>query len=211
VDAPLTGRQWLAAQADEHLTLQIFAVNQLDRIEQLITSHPNLDVHVLATEGGAPRYRIFHGVFTDEASAREAYAAMPASITSASHGAIVKSFSAVREDLRTQAPTVAAAPTTTPAAARQTTAPGTDNAFTVQVFATSNRDNAKALMSAFPDLQLKLHEFPGGSAPWRVIYGRFGSAEDARTAASTLPQDFLARIGKPLPKSFGANGTLVSP
>jgi len=191
-NAQPTGRQWLAAQADEQLTLQIFAVNKLDRVEQLIAAHPKLVVHVLATEGAAPRYRIYHGVFADEARARQAFAALPAKITGASHGAIVKSFSVVRSDLRAQAAT-SSAPTRTPA-----------GAFTLQVFATGNRDSAQALVRAFPALKLQLREIPGDPAPYRVVHGDYSSADEARAAASALPQDLLARIGTPLPKSISS-------
>ncbi|MFT5449003.1 MAG: septal ring-binding cell division protein DamX [Gammaproteobacteria bacterium] len=195
-----TGRQWLAAQDDSHLTLQIFAVNNLNRVEQLIGAHSALDVHVLATEVAMPRYRVFHGVFRDEAQARQAYSALPADILGASHGAIVKSFSVVREDLRAQ-----------PTTAKPTASNDSADTYAVQVFATGKRANAQALIQAFPALNLKLREIAGDAAPYRVVYGQFVSADLARTAASKLPKTLLSRIGTPLPKLISSLGTAARP
>jgi septal ring-binding cell division protein DamX len=199
----LTGRQWLAAQEDGRLTLQIFAVNNLDQVEQLITTHPSLSVHVLATEGAVPRYRVFHGVFADEASARQAYASLPVGITKASHGAIVKSFSVVRDDLRSQ---------TVPPTAAATSAQSDTDTYALQIFATGNRDSAQALVQAFPALKLQLRELSGDATPYRVVYGDYSSAAQARSAAAVLPQGLLTRIGgAPLPKPVSALGTLTPP
>jgi septal ring-binding cell division protein DamX len=200
----LTGRQWLATNTNDQLTLQIFAVNNLNRVEELIGAHLTLDVHVLATEGAEPRYRVFHGVYADEESARQAYAALPASITKASHGAIVKSFSVVRDDLR------GLTTTTAPSASTSTT--GKADAFTLQMFATGNRETAQALVQAFPALKLQLREISGDAAPYRVVHGDYSSAARARSAALTLPQELLARIGgAPLAKELSALGTLAQP
>ena len=199
----LTGRQWLAAQEDGQLTLQIFAVNNLDRVEQLIATHPSLSVYVLATEGAVPRYRIFHGVFADEASARQAYASLPVDISKASHGAIVKSFSVVRDDLRSQT----TSSTTAPPSAQSDT-----DTFALQIFATGNRDSAQALVRAFPTLKLQMRELSGDAAPYRVVYGDYASAAQARSAAAVLPQKLLTRIGgAPLPKPVSALGTVAQP
>jgi septal ring-binding cell division protein DamX len=190
----------LAAQDNSHLTLQIFAVNNLDRVEQLIGAHPGLDVHVLATEGAVPRYRVFHGVFRSEEQARKAYTALPADILTASNGAIVKSFSVVHDDLRA-----------TRVATESTGAGNDPEAYAVQVFATGNRANAQALIRAFPALKLKLRKIAGDAAPFRVVYGQFESADLARSAASQLPQTLLSRVGTPLPKSMGSLGTAAQP
>lgn len=195
-----TGRQWLAAQDDSHLTLQIFAVNNLNRIEQLISAHPDLDIHVLASEGAAPRYRVFHGVFRDEAQARQAYTALPADILGASQGAIVKSFSVVHEDLQAHV-----------TAPKAVVSKDSTETYAVQVFATGNRANAQALIQAFPALSLTLRNITGDTAPFRVIYGQFASADLARSAASQLPQTLLSRIGTPLPKAFSSLGTAARP
>ena len=197
-DPPLTGRQWLAAQNDGDLTLQIFAVNRLERVEQLIAAHPDLSVHILASAGASPRYRVFHGVFPDEAAARAAFDGLPADVSEAAGGAIVKSFAAVREDLETAVVPAAGVPAAPPA-----------DGYTLQLFASGNRGNAEALVSAFPALALRLHHLDGDPSPFRVIYGHFQSQEEARTAAATLPQSLLGRIGKPLPKAVAETGVRV--
>lgn len=189
-----TGRQWLAARADDELTLQIFAVNSLDRVEKLLSRHPGLGLHILATDGGTPRYRVFHGVFADTNAARAAFAALPADVATAAGGAIVKSFAVVREDLQDRAPPTSGA--SVPGAAA--------GGFTLQVFASASRSNAQTLVDAFPSLGLELRELAGDAAPYRVVYGRFGSAREA--AAATLPPALLARIGKPLAKPVDETG-----
>lgn len=192
-----TGRQWLAARADDELTLQLFAVNALDRVEQFLSRYPDLDLHILATDGHSPRYRIFHGVYADTDSARTAFSALPADVIAAAGGAIVKSFVAVREDLQGRALHV------TPAG----TATDTRGDYTLQLFASASRNNAQGLVDAFPGLALELRELSGDAAPYRVVYGRFDNAGSA--IAATLPPDLLARIGKPLVKPLGETGASV--
>jgi septal ring-binding cell division protein DamX len=189
-----TGRQWLDARADDELTLQIFAVNALDRVEQLLSRHPDVDLHILATDGGTPRYRVFHGVFADADAARTAFAALPSDVAEAAGGAIVKSFAVVREDLQGRVSRPAAA--SVPAAAA--------GDYTLQVFASASRSNAQTLVDAFPALGLELREISGDAAPYRVVYGRFDSARDA--AAAALPPALLSRIGKPLAKPVAETG-----
>ena len=196
-DAAVTqpsGRQWLAARGDDELTLQIFAVNGLDRVEQLMSRHPDLDLHILATDGDSPRYRVFHGVFGNTDAARTAFAALPADVSAAAGEAIVKSFAAVREDLQARAPRTAAA--SAPSAAA--------GGYTLQLFASASRSNAQSLVDAFPALDLELRELSGDPAPYRVVYGRFDSVREA--AATTLPATLLSRIGKPLAKPLDETG-----
>jgi len=192
-----TGREWLAAQSDAALTLQLFAVNRLDRVEQLMSAHPDLPIQIVATDGAAPRYRVFHGVYATESDAREAFDRLPVAVSKAAGGAIVKSFSVVREDLAARA-----APTPAVTGGAHTE----DGSYTLQLFASGNRDNAQALVDAFPQLALRLHHRDDGNSPYRVVYGRFGTEDDARAAASSLPGTLLGRIGTPLPKSLQETG-----
>ncbi len=196
-----TGREWLDAQADDGLTLQLFAVNRLDRVEQLMTAHAELPLQIVATDGAEPRYRVFHGVYATPDDARAAFDRLPPQVSAAAGGAIVKSFAAVREDLSARADSVPAAPLSPQA--------GNDG-YTLQLFASGNRDNAQALVDAFPDLSLRLHRLPGDDSPYRVVYGRFGTPDDARAAASGLPGNLLSRIGgKPLPKAMHDTGVAL--
>jgi septal ring-binding cell division protein DamX len=197
-----TAREWLAARSESELTLQIFAVNSLDRVQQLLTSYPHLQVHIVATEGSSPRFRVLHGVYASEAAARAAFQALPADLSQAAGGAIVKSFAAVREDL------AASAPAPDPAATHPA-APAAAGDYTVQLFASGNRDNARALVDAFPALSLELIRRDGDPAPYRVVYGRYRSPEEARRAASGLPQSLLGRVGKPLVKTAPGAGLPV--
>jgi len=198
-EQPPTGRQWLAARADHELTLQIFAVNHLDRVEELMAAHPELPLYVLASDGARPRYRVFVGVFADSAAAQAAFEALPGDVARAAGGAMVKSFAAVREDLAV--PDGAAA-----GGAAVQRAAGSEAPYTLQLFASDSRASAESLLGAYPALALELREVAGDAAPYRVVYGRFASAREARAASGALPQSLLSRIGTPLARPAAQTG-----
>jgi septal ring-binding cell division protein DamX len=200
-DIAPTGREWLAAQADDALTLQLFAVSHLDRVERLMAAHPDLALHIVASDAGRPRYRVLHGVYPSEAAARAGFDALPAAVSAAAGGAIVKSFTALRDDLAG-----AATPEVTGEGAAGHI---TRHDYTLQLFASRNLTNALALVNAFPELSLDLHQIDGDTSPYRVVFGRFGSADDARAATSVLPGNLLSRIGTPLPKTLDEIGTKI--
>ena len=71
-------------------------------------------------------------------------------------------------------------------------------AYTLQVFASSNRDNVDRLVARYGDLHLRVHVSEGDSTPFRVLYGEFDSPEAAQAASAALPTTMLKEIGKPL-------------
>ncbi len=183
-------RGWLHAQADEAYTLQLFAVNQLNEIQSLISSNPGVDLHVLISAHNEPRYRVVHGAFESENAARSAYAKLPQSIRQAQPVPLVKSVSALREEIGEEK---------SPADGQ--VASVNASKFTLQVFATDSVDSAKRLQADFPALGLDLLETTNPYTRYRVLYGTFDSEDMAKKAAGGLPVELLQNVGDPLIKT----------
>lgn len=182
-----SGTEWLDAQPAESFTLQLFAVNHLDKIQALIASNPDVDLEVLVSARSEPRYRIVHGAFETAERARAAHAALPESIRRAQPTPLVKVIGDLRKDI-----------------GNGDWISGLDkNNYTLQLFATDNRDNARSLISKYPDLKLSLLDTGEPSSRYRVLYGTFDSEALAKTAVSDLPRQLVHDAGKPLIKSIG--------
>ena len=182
----LDGAAWLAIQSPDQLTLQLFAVNQLAHFEQLVQRFRHIDMYVLEVPQAAPRYRVVHGSFDGVDQAQSAYDALPVELRDLSQGAIIKSMSALRDDL------------TNTTASSATPAHNVNDAreYTLQLFATANAENAQALVNAYPSLKLNLAKVNDSASPHRVIYGRYTSSDEARAAREKLPADLKARIAE---------------
>ncbi len=192
-----TAREWLAMQPDEAFSLQIFAVNKLLRVEQLMAQHPDLAFQILATDGAVPRFRVYFGSYADRRQAEQAFAGLAENVKKAAGKALIKSFAEIRTQLAGS----------TQSSDDTQAAPGAPAAkFTLQLFASDNRGNALALTRQFSRLGLKLHEMSGTGAAYRVVYGRFSSTGQARQAGAQLPKELRDRIGTPLVKSLADLG-----
>lgn len=184
---PLSGSRWLAAQHPENYTLQLFAVEHLDRLEHLIASHPDRSLHLLIQESRAPRYRMVHGAFATEEQAKRAHAALPLDLRSGSPEPFVRLIGDLREELL--------AP---PVAERADPVPTATPVYTLQVFASGNRDNADRLVSRYASLDLRVQVIEGDTRTYRVLYGRFETPEAAQAASARLPTSMLEEVGRPL-------------
>jgi hypothetical protein len=182
----LTASQWLAAQVDADYTLQLLAVNHLDRLERLIASHPDVLLHVLTFEGREPRYRMIHGAYASEEQARVAYQALPAELRGESRDPFVRRIGALREELRS-APTPTAQPMT-----------DTPPVYTLQLFASTSKENIDRLVARYHGLELRVHTSDGETTRYRVLYGEFDSPEAAQAASAKLPTTMLEEVGTPL-------------
>jgi hypothetical protein len=187
---PLTGSQWLAAQQDGDFTLQLFAVNHLDRIDNLTAAHPNVPLYLLTAEGQDPRFRLVHGSFPSEEQARLAHQALPAELRGQVQEPFVRRISDLREELRTGAGKDSAS----------NAVPAADPAivYTLQVFASTSRENVDRLVTRYQPLDLRIHISDGDSTRYRVLYGRFESPQAAQEASAKLPAAMLEEVGKPL-------------
>ena len=186
-----TAREWLAAQSAGDFSLQIFAVNKLAKVEQLMTQHPDHAFQILASESAQPKYRVYLGSYPDKAQAGLAFTSLPDDVKKAAGQALIKSFADIRKSLEFS--------TTLPAAAVNSSA---SEQYTLQLFASDNRDNAQALIHQFSALNLEFHEISDSPSAYRVLHGRYASPELAQQARDQLPSDLLGRIGKPLVKSL---------
>ena len=187
-----TAREWLAAQSAEDFSLQIFAVNKLAKVEQLITLHPDYAFQILATASAQPKFRVYLGSYPDKAQAAVAFTGLPDDVKKATGQALIKSFADIRKSLEIST-------TLPPAVAASSSA---SEQYTLQLFASDNRDNAHALTQQFSALNLELHEISDSPSAYRVLHGRYASPELAKQARDQLPADLLGRIGKPLIKSL---------
>jgi len=189
-DAPMTGTQWLAAQNEDDHTLQLFAVNQLDRLELLTASHPEVRLHLLTFEGQEPRYRMLHGAFATEEQARLAYQTLPPGLRADAPVPFIRRIGELRKELRGDGRSTSAGQS---GALVQTTP-----VYTLQLFASPNRENVDRLVDRYRTLDLRVQASGEESTRYRVLYGRFDSPEAARAASAKLPVEMLEEVGTPL-------------
>ncbi len=177
--------EWLAEQPDDAYTLQLFAVNRLDEIHNLIEAHPDVDLQVLLSAQNEPRYRVVYGAFDSEDAAHSAYAELPEDVRQAQPVALVRSLSSLREEIGRDGRAVAQKA----------------SKYTLQVFATDNVVSAQRLQADYPALGLDLLETTNPYSRYRVLYGTFDSEDMAKEAAGGLPPELLRDVGDPLIKS----------
>jgi hypothetical protein len=70
--------------------------------------------------------------------------------------------------------------------------------YTLQVFASSSRENVDRLVARYQALDLRVHVNGADLTPFRVLYGRFDSRQAAEEASVRLPATMLEEVGKPL-------------
>jgi septal ring-binding cell division protein DamX len=182
-----SGARWLEEQPADALTLQLFAVNHTDKIQELISANPDVDLQVLVSAQSEPRYRVVYGTFDSEAAARKAHALLPESIRRAQPTPLVKSIGNLRGE-----------------EAGADWLAGLDAAkYTLQLFATDNADSARRLIATYSSLELSLLDTTDTRSRYRVLYGEFDSETSAKGAVAALPGDLIRDAGKPLVKSVG--------
>ena len=187
---PLSGSQWLNAQQGDHYTLQLSAVDHLDRLEHLTASHSDVALFLVTSEGRQPRFRLLHGAFAGEDQARRAYEALPVELRRQAPGPFVRRIDHLREELRDDGMSTSTQTT-------NATAPPSP-VYTLQLFASSSRENVDRLVALYQDLHLRVHVSDGDSTPFRVLYGEFDSPQAAHAASAKLPMTMLKEVGKPL-------------
>ena len=87
---------WLAQQNAENFTLQLFALNNLDNVNQLQARHPELSLYVHAAIDSASRYRVLYGSFPAAEAAKEAFHGLPKDVIAAAGSPVVKTIAEVR-------------------------------------------------------------------------------------------------------------------
>ena len=191
---PLTGSQWLAAQRGDDFTLQLFALNHLDRLESLTASHPDVPLYLLTGDRQEPRYRLIHGAFLSREQARLAHQALPAGLRGQAQDPFVRRISDLREELRTghgEGSVSNADPSADPMA-------DPPMVYTLQLFASTSRDNVDRLVNRYQALDLRVHVSDGDTTQYRVLFGRFDSPQAAQEASAQLPTAMLEEVGTPL-------------
>ena len=182
-----SGARWLEEQPADALTLQLFAVNHTDKIQEIISANPEIDLQVLVSAQTEPRYRVVYGTFDSAETARKAHASLPESIRRAQPTPLVKTIRGLRGD-EASADWLA----------------GLDaDKYTLQLFATDNADGARRLISTYSSLELSLLDTTDTRSRYRVLYGEFDSETSAKGAVVGLPEGLIRDAGKPLVKSVG--------
>ncbi|RLJ22047.1 hypothetical protein DJ031_01675 [bacterium endosymbiont of Escarpia laminata] len=72
VDLERWGDWWLSQQDAAHYTVQLFALNRLDKLEDLMERHSVLTIKVVSANDKDFKYRILYGLFATKAAAEEA-------------------------------------------------------------------------------------------------------------------------------------------
>ena len=182
-----SGARWLEEQPADALTLQLFAVNHTDKIQEIISANPEIDLQVLVSAQTEPRYRVVYGTFDSAETARKAHASLPESIRRAQQTPLVKTIRGLRGE-EASADWLA----------------GLDaDKYILQLFATDNADSARRLISTYSSLDLSLLDTTDTRSRYRVLYGEFDSETSAKGAVVGLPEGLIRDAGKPLVKSVG--------
>ena len=77
VDLESWGDWWLSQQDATHYTVQLFALNQLNKLEGLMEHHSDLTIKVVGANDKAFRYRILYGLFKTKTAAEKAFNSLP--------------------------------------------------------------------------------------------------------------------------------------
>jgi septal ring-binding cell division protein DamX len=184
---PVSDSEWLDAQPADAYTLQLFTMNQLHEIQNLIAANQDVGLKVLVSARNEPRYRVVYGAFDSEEAALGAYAELPEKIRQAQPAPLVKSLSSLGDEIGVAQPVAAV----------------DASKYTLQVFATDNVDSARRLQQDYPELDLSLLETTNPYTRYRVLYGMFDSEEMAGQAAGDLPAALLQDLGDPSIKAVG--------
>lgn len=90
------GDWWLSFQQDEHLTIQLHAVNKLEEARHLIDRNPLLSFKVISSNQSSTGYLILFGLYDSEAAAINAYKSLPDRLKNNGENLIIKSIRELR-------------------------------------------------------------------------------------------------------------------
>jgi hypothetical protein len=76
-DPTLWGAWWLVFQPDDHYTIQLYALQQLDEVKRLLSDHKELPFRVIPSNLPDFNYRVLYGLYHSEASAKQALQTLP--------------------------------------------------------------------------------------------------------------------------------------
>ena len=90
-------QQWLGAQRRDQFTLQLFAMNADDSVEQLLKKHSDLSLEVHYSNHPLSRFRILYGSYESPEEALQAFQQLPNNLTAGSGNPVVKSFAELQD------------------------------------------------------------------------------------------------------------------
>ena len=183
---------WLAGLPSDSYALQLFAVKNRAQVDRLLKAHPGHELHVVrASIGDQSLYRVLQAPFTDEASAKAAFNALPEGLKNGQSEPLIRRVASVLTGaIAIHSSTAANTPT--PAAQSDQTAP---DGYTLQLLASDARDNVERMLRQYPELALRIHKDTNNTSTLRVLYGDFPTADQAKSAIDELPATLIDAVG----------------
>ena len=67
--------------------------------------------------------------------------------------------------------------------------------YTLQLLASDARENVERMLRQYPELALRIHADTNNTSTFRVLYGDFPSADQAKAAIDELPSTLVDAVG----------------
>ena len=136
-------------------------------------------------------YRVLQAPFTDETSAKAAFNALPDGLKNGQSEPLIRRVSSVIAGaVAVDSSTAVATPT--PSVQTDETAP---DGYTLQLLASDARENVERMLRQYPELALRIHADTNNTSTFRVLYGDFPSADQAKSAIDELPSTLVDAVG----------------
>ncbi|MEN8179985.1 MAG: SUMF1/EgtB/PvdO family nonheme iron enzyme [Pseudomonadota bacterium] len=90
------GDWWLSFQQDEHLTIQLFTMSNLDQAQRLIDKHPRHSLKVISSNQPTTRYLILFGLYDSKSDAITATQSLPNTLKNAESDFRIRSIRELR-------------------------------------------------------------------------------------------------------------------
>lgn len=160
--------------------------------------HPSPDAAPTESTAAVPR----QAVSSDKGAQRAGIASAPRAPAPAAEPSVARS-----DDPPASEPARAEATTVEPSEQGSANEPppgasGNSGQYTLQLFALSTGANVERLLRSYPDLGLRVHISDTGPSRYRILYGRFGTQDEARRAFGSLPAELIAEAGRPVVRTF---------
>ena len=183
---------WLAGLSSDSFVLQLFAVKNRAQVDRLLKKHRGHELHVVRIAiGDQHLYRVLQAPFTDETSAKAAFNALPDGLKNGQSEPLIRRVSSVLTGA-VAVDSSTAVTTPTPPVQTDETAP---DGYTLQLLASDARENVERMLRQYPELALRIHADTNNTSTFRVLYGDFPSADQAKAAIDELPSSLVDAVG----------------
>ena len=183
---------WFAGLSNDSYVLQLFAVKNRAQVDRLLKKHPGHELHVVRISiGDQHLYRVLQAPFTDETSAKAAFNALPDGLKNGQSEPLIRRVSSVLTGAVAVESSTAVTTPTPPVQTNETAPDG----YTLQLLASDARENVERMLRQYPELALRIHADTNNPSTFRVLYGDFPSADQAKSAIDELPSTLIDAVG----------------